>query len=967
MLAPESILQNRYRIVRKLGQGGMGAIYEAIDQRVSCVVALKETLVGATNDSKEAFSREAALLANLRHPLLPNVMDYFTEGAGEFLVMEFINGLDLLQLLVRNDGPMTQQQVVDWGIELLKLLEYLHTREPPIIHRDIKPANLKVTKEGELFLLDFGLAKGTSGQMITMDTDRSVPGYTPVYSPLEQILGQGTDQRSDLYALGATLYHLITGQVPVSAPNRFNAIENGQPDPLKPAHQVNVKVAAEVALCIQGALAISRKNRTASARDMRLVLEDAKRTIADRELIHSVEETLVDNLPAGSNGPLVKDENVQFTVYAPQKIKPEKNYTVLAFAHLSKRREDAPADEPDPLAEVKKQAERLLGEQRSDYSDVNEPSTRAIPRGGELTFVPVVHGLRFSPPSRNFSWRKSVHREEFDVMAMREVDGQTLSGSVTVFLGSVVIAEVPLTLSVDSNATSNAEKISLEQSQSARRVRQVFASYSQKDEQIVTELAQVAPLFGSRFLLDRTHLEPGEDRREGLQRLIRDADVFQLFWSNNSMRSPDIVDEIKYAAALGRPGFILPTYWEEPVPRSPDEGLPPPEVDRLQFYRIYPGGFSPGTLSRVAESKLVIMGPPGAEIYLDDERFASIGTSGRVILKSIATGKHILRVTHLGNRADERIIDIDPQQGEQVIQADLAASLPSVGSVPVFANSVDIEAVAETAPAPAQTFETITAAFPPPPSSIPMRMSVAIDRKVICKRCGESCAADEKFCRRCGSVLHQSRDEASAMPEMAPQPASYGVPMLAPKRKRRWMAPLFAGAAAMLFLLVAAPVWFMMNRQPASLATSSNSNIQPTTTGGNNENLFPEVSFTTLTGTRSSLKDFRGQVVVLNYWSTSSVPSRNEIPALNELHRTYGPGGLTVIGISVDDTAEQVKQFQKQSPQAYLIGLQPTNSSLSTSQLPTTYLIDRSGRLRQKLIGLQSSATLQAAIDQLLK
>jgi serine/threonine protein kinase/thiol-disulfide isomerase/thioredoxin len=927
MLAPETILQNRYRIVRKLGQGGMGAIYEAIDQRVSCVVALKETLIAATNDSKEAFYREAALLANLRHPLLPKVMDYFTEGEGEFLVMEFIGGHDLLQLLVRNDGPMPQLAVLAWGIELLKLIEYLHTREPPIIHRDIKPANLKVTKEGELFLLDFGLAKGTSGQMITMDTDRSVPGYTPVYSPLEQILGQGTDQRSDLYALGATLYHLITGQIPISAPNRFNAIENGQPDPLKPAHQVNVKVAAEVALCIQDAMAVSRKNRTASAREMRLALENAKRVINDRALIHSVEETLLDNLPAGNNGPLVKDDNVQFTVYAPQKIKPEKNYTVLAFAHLSKRRDDAAEDEPDPLAEVKRQAERLLGEQRSDYNDVKEPGKQAIPRGGELTFVPFVRGLSFSPPIRNFCWRKSVHREEFDVLATREVDGQTLSGSVTVFLGSIVIAEVGLTISVDSKATSNAEKISLEQSHSARRVRQVFASYSQKDDQVVAELAQVAPLFGSRFLLDRTHLEPGEDRRAGLQRLIRDADVFQLFWSNNSMRSPEIVDEIKYAAALGRPGFILPTYWEEPVPRSPDEGLPPPEIDRLQFYRIYPGGLSAAALSSVAESKLVIMGPPGAEVYLDDERWASIGSSGRVILKSIATGTHVLRVTQVGNKEDERLIEINPQLGEQVIHTKLSGG----NTQPVFASRAD---TAESAPVPMSHFERNTGALQTSPQAMPMTPSSSGPRPALA----------------------------------APAPSSR-VPaaVVAPKanRSRSWMVPVFAGTAALLFLFVAAPVWFMMNRMSSPSPTTSSNTHGPTTTGG--ADVSPEVSFTSLTGTSSSLRDFRGQVVVLNYWSISSVASRNEVPVLNELHKSFGPRGVQVIGITAEDTADEVKRFQKQFPQDYLIGIQPGNSSLSTSQLPTTYLIDRSGRVRQKLIGMQSSATLQAAIEQLMK
>src|SRR5215831_15235795 len=156
MLSPNTILQNRYRIVRKLGEGGMGAVYEAIDQRVSCVVALKKILIGGSNEIREAFQREAALLANLRHASLPKVMDYFGESDGEFLVMEYIAGHDLAELLELRDGPFPLEQVLSWADELLKLLEYLHTREPPILHRDIKPANLKVTGEGEIFLLDFG-------------------------------------------------------------------------------------------------------------------------------------------------------------------------------------------------------------------------------------------------------------------------------------------------------------------------------------------------------------------------------------------------------------------------------------------------------------------------------------------------------------------------------------------------------------------------------------------------------------------------------------------------------------------------------------------------------------------------------------------------------------------------------------------------------------------------------------------
>ena len=230
---------------------------------------------------------------------------------------------------------------------------------------------------------------------------------------------------------------------------------------------------------------------------------------------------------------------------------------MLAFAHLAKKRDDASADEPDPIAEMKDQAARILSKQQADYDNANEPSGQPVPRQGEITFVPMVPGVTFSPASRTFTWRKSVHREEFDLWAAPDQDGQSLSGQMTVFLGSLVIAEVPLRISVNSRAESSAEKISLDGPQSSRRLRQIFASYSHQDEQVVAELAQVAPLCGSRFLMDRTISSPAKIGAKDCKRLIRGADMFQLFWSTNAMRSADTVDEINYAVSLERPGFIL--------------------------------------------------------------------------------------------------------------------------------------------------------------------------------------------------------------------------------------------------------------------------------------------------------------------------------------------------------------------------------------------------------------------------
>lgn len=264
----------------------MGAVYEAIDQRVSCVVALKETLVGPDSAWRRAFEREASLLANLRHPALPNVMDYFGEDQSEFLVMQFIPGYDLAELLELRGGPFPQNQVLRWGNQLLSVLEYLHDHTPPILHRDIKPANLKLTRAGEIFLLDFGLAKGAAGQMSTLKASKSLRGFTPKYAPIEQFHGR-TDPTSDLFSLAATLYHLLTDSMPADAPTRQTAIDDGDSDPLQLIEGLNPQVSPRVAAVIYRAMAMNRRHRPRSAADMKrafqFAIEDDARFAAEEE------------------------------------------------------------------------------------------------------------------------------------------------------------------------------------------------------------------------------------------------------------------------------------------------------------------------------------------------------------------------------------------------------------------------------------------------------------------------------------------------------------------------------------------------------------------------------------------------------------------------------------------------------------------------------------------------------------
>ena len=275
MLTPETILQGRYRIVRQLGQGGMGAVYEAIDLRLDTIVALKETLFNEERLRKQ-FEREARLLARLHHPALPRVSDHFSEGDGQFLVMQFIPGDDLSEMMNRKRGPFPADQVLTWADQLLDALDYLHTQDPQIVHRDIKPQNLKLTARGQIILLDFGLAKGQAGDISRVTSAASIFGYTPNYAPLEQIQGLGTDTRSDLYSLAATLYHLITGVKPPDALTRAAAVVNGQPDPLAPACVANPAVAPEIDAVLAKGMAQNREQRYATAADMRRAFDESE-------------------------------------------------------------------------------------------------------------------------------------------------------------------------------------------------------------------------------------------------------------------------------------------------------------------------------------------------------------------------------------------------------------------------------------------------------------------------------------------------------------------------------------------------------------------------------------------------------------------------------------------------------------------------------------------------------------------
>ena len=266
--------------MRELGSGGMGAVYEAIDLRLGHTVAVKQAL---TKDEElwKQFESEARLMAQLNHPVLPRVSDYFKEGDREFFVMQFVEGANLAEIIAQRREPMPSHTVVAWADQLLDALMYLHSHEPKVIHRDIKPHNLKITPAGKIVLLDFGLAKSQAKGVTEMELCRSIFGYSPVMRHLNRSRIWYHPQ-SDIYALGATLYHLLTGVKPPDALTRAMALISSRSNPLKPAHQVNRSVSPELSAILSRAMEQNPHERYRSAMDFRDALRRLGRKDSNR-------------------------------------------------------------------------------------------------------------------------------------------------------------------------------------------------------------------------------------------------------------------------------------------------------------------------------------------------------------------------------------------------------------------------------------------------------------------------------------------------------------------------------------------------------------------------------------------------------------------------------------------------------------------------------------------------------------
>jgi serine/threonine protein kinase len=582
-----TLLDGRYRLEEKIGEAEIAREYKATDTRLSRSVTVKLFQLDPAfdQDALNRLSMKLSATSSFYHPNIITIFDFrvVEDSPTAYLVFEFVEGITLKERVKR--GRLSYDETLVVVEQVCSALESLHAKS--IIHGNLNTEDIRLygdnVRQLRMQVVDFdslGELKESS-ESIRLRSSTGAEDYMPP----ERIRDESLNARSDIYSLGVIVYEMLSGRLPFEASTPIDSFRKkiaGRPTPLR---DVRPDVSEDVEAVVLRALSERREVRQESATRL---FEELKEAItatpkeSDTPVFSSIPSPA--KQPSHEEKPIYLDENVQFTVYRPNRVRPQKWYTMLAFAHLAARPPDAPAG-PDPVEEVKKQAEQILADAGQDYRTVIGDSRLAIPREGELTMVPSMPGIEFNPPFSSFVWQEPIHRQEFRLRASAETNGKTVWGRLSVYLGSILLAEVGLSIKVDSSYAPQSKTAPQDMAQ-ARAFRKIFASYSHKDISIVEQFERIALASGDEFIRDWTHLRAGEVWSDRLMQLIKDANIFQLFWSSNSIESSFVRQEWEYALSLNRANFIRPVYWEEPFPEVRQKGLPPDTLRRLQFHRL---------------------------------------------------------------------------------------------------------------------------------------------------------------------------------------------------------------------------------------------------------------------------------------------------------------------------------------------------------------------------------------------
>jgi len=600
-LSPATRLSGgRYRIERLVAAGGMGAVYRAVDTRFNRSCAVKEMLDEFQNESERAqavewFKREATLLLDLNHPCIPRVRDFFVENSRHYLVMDFIEGQTLGEVLdkegniigVNGARGVSEARARNWAQQICGVLSYLHRQSPPIIFRDLKPSNIMVTGGDEVKLIDFGISR----------TFQSQQQFTIGYAPPEQLHGR-PEPRSDIYALGATMHRVLTHHD--AANNKpsifaFPPIRTLRPDVSVAFEQVIMKALSPV---------IEQRWSNAGEMEKAIISLPFINVVPPVGTISQPGELYLDNpltpaSPYGQASPpqygqasppqygqasppqmalagqaqprSLAQEHLQFSAFHPRVVPIGSWNTLVVYTYIESALQAIHAD-----------AARFKEELGPMPSEVDAWASQPLTRGMHMRVIPTLQGVTFNPPQIEFNWVEDWHSAKFRFQADNRLTGTTASGEVTIYAGPLLVAVLKLSLRFVEQSLQPLAVESRNQAQvSASPYRKIFTSYSHADTAVVLAIRNVCKALGDESFIDIEQLRSGQDWNAALMREIDSADVFQLFWSDTASRSRYVEQEWRHAFQHPKgESFIRPVYWKKPM------APPPAELSRIHFQYI---------------------------------------------------------------------------------------------------------------------------------------------------------------------------------------------------------------------------------------------------------------------------------------------------------------------------------------------------------------------------------------------